>query len=274
MSIYLVERRANILSLFEPTGLGLEIGPSYDPFLPKSAGYNVETVDYADATALRAKYPEHVDNIEDVDYVSDGRSILDLIGQKQRYDFIYASHVIEHVPDFIHFISDCESLLKDDGTLMFVVPDKRFCFDALRTISTVGDMLQAFHEKRERHPPGLIYDFIASYANRNGAGIWSETDLADVTLSNSPSSAHRLFKSSITSKDYLDIHAWRFTPSFFRYAIKNLRDAGYLLSGVDALKQNTHGNPYKFEFYVKLKKSAPTDTTPDIDLWKDIARDG
>jgi hypothetical protein len=32
------------------TGLGLEIGPSYNPLLPKSEGYRVRTADHLDAT--------------------------------------------------------------------------------------------------------------------------------------------------------------------------------------------------------------------------------
>ncbi|MEB2845941.1 class I SAM-dependent methyltransferase [Endobacterium cereale] len=268
MSDFENARRAKILSLFQPTGLGLEVGPSYAPFLPKKDGFNVETVDYADAEKLRAKYPEKASIIEDVDYVSDGRSLVDLIGQTQRYDFIYASHVIEHVTDFITFISDCENLLKPGGALVLVVPDKRFCFDAFRPVSTVGDILQSRLDRRERHPPGLVYDFIATYAQRNGSGIWSETNLEGVSLTNSPMSAHETFLEMSKSTQYVDVHAWRFTPASFRYAVKTLRALGCFRSGIAAIEENPNGSPYKFEFYIKLTKTAPLDEESDIALLK------
>jgi hypothetical protein len=81
-------------------GPGLEIGPLHRPVAPKRDGYQVDILDYSDAEALREKYrPDpHVDAslIEDVDYVSDGRSMLDVIGERAKYDWIVASHVIEH----------------------------------------------------------------------------------------------------------------------------------------------------------------------------------
>jgi len=87
---------------------------------------------------LRAKYTNHgVDlaKIEEVDYVWQGFS--QFIGAT-KFDWIIASHVIEHVPCVISFLRDCESVLKPDGVLSLAIPDKRRCFDKLREKSSLA----------------------------------------------------------------------------------------------------------------------------------------
>jgi len=44
-----MDRNDRIKSMFDTYGFGLEIGPSYNPLLPKAEGYNVEILDYASA---------------------------------------------------------------------------------------------------------------------------------------------------------------------------------------------------------------------------------
>ncbi|NTG48956.1 methyltransferase domain-containing protein [Agrobacterium rhizogenes] len=262
------ERREVLLSLFSQDGFGLEVGPSYNPLLPKSEGYNVETVDHADADALRKKYSNNASKIENVDYVSDGRSLLELIGQPERYDYIVASHVIEHVTDIVRFIQDCESLLKPDGTLLLVVPDKRFCFDAMRPVSTLGEALQAYREARSRHTPGQVFDFVNSFVKKGGTTIWVDIDRDDMEFANSPQSALKEFEIAQKVDEYIDIHAWRFTPSYFQYFIKTLRSLGFIQSGDTAVVVNDDSPIYRFEFYVTLSKSAPVNHVPDLDLLK------
>jgi SAM-dependent methyltransferase len=123
------DRRDVILRHLDLDGLGLEIGPSHSPLLPKSQGYRVETIDHADANHLREKYRalgQDVGRIEEVDYVSGGGSIFETIGKPGRYDYIVASHVIEHIPDILGFLQDCERLLKPNGHVSLAVPEERF----------------------------------------------------------------------------------------------------------------------------------------------------
>ena len=50
---YSASREEAVRSLFDASGLCLEIGPSYNPILPKHRGYRVETIDHCDAATLR-----------------------------------------------------------------------------------------------------------------------------------------------------------------------------------------------------------------------------
>lgn len=83
-------------------GPGLEIGHSHSPLAPKAAGYNVEILDHATAPELHAKYRDagvNLDHIEDVDFVWNGAPLPETVGRRDCYDWIIASHVIEHTPD-------------------------------------------------------------------------------------------------------------------------------------------------------------------------------
>lgn len=260
-----MDRSERLLSLFDSTGFGLEVGPSYNPLLSKSR-FNVETVDHADAVTLRKKYRDNDSKIEEVDYVTDGRSLLDFIGRVERYDFIVASHVIEHVTDIVRFLKDCEALLKPDGRLVLAVPDKRYCFDALQPHSTVGQALQAYVEKRQRHPPGVIFDNSAYSCRKGGSAVWMEPSLDDVDLGLSAESAVNSYNQALASETYIDAHAWKFTPTSFRFIVKKLREIGYIKLGELTFYKHAFPQPDMHEFYISLSKNALQNTDNDIEM--------
>ncbi len=119
------------LALVDLDGRGLEIGPSYNPLVSKASGARVETVDHADRTTLVEKYrswglPEaKLAAIEDVDHIWSEGSLAEVVTERCAFDYIVASHVIEHTVDLIGFLQDCSSLLTMSGVLALVVPDKR-----------------------------------------------------------------------------------------------------------------------------------------------------
>ena len=168
-------RFEKIFHLIDKTGLGLEIGPSYNPIAPKRDGWNVEIVDHLNAASLQSKYAAWgVDGsaIEEVDYIVGTDGLYAAIGRESRFDFILASHAIEHMPDVVQFLKDCERLLKPGGILSLVVPDKRFCFDVLKPLSTTGQVLQAHIDRRQKHSPGTIFDAHALHVKKNEAIVW------------------------------------------------------------------------------------------------------
>ena len=121
------------------------------------------TVDLAraDAATLREKYAVHgvdVDAIEDVDVVWSGGPLAPPLQHLAPFDYIIASHVIEHLPDPLGFLTDCESLLKPSGVLSLVVPDSRYCFDCLRPLTSIGQWVDARLAGRVVHTPGTVLD--------------------------------------------------------------------------------------------------------------------
>lgn len=237
------DRRTQLLALIDPGGLGLEIGPGFNPLLPKADGYRVETLDHATQDELRAKYAgaPGVDpaRIEPVDHVWRGGSLLQTIGAAERYDWIVASHVIEHVPDPLGFLLDCQQLMKPGGTLALAVPDKRHTFDLLRTLSSTGDVLQAHLERRQRHPPGRIFDELAYNVVRDGRIAWGPDDTGALAFFRPLADARALYEHVQRTQDFIDIHAWQFTPSSFRLIVSDLHAVGALALRETAFQART-----------------------------------
>ncbi len=265
---------ANFSRYINKEMIGLEIGPSHNPITPKRGGWNVETVDHANANELREKYSSHggsivsLDNIEEVDYVWQGGSLVDLVGKPGHYDYIIASHVLEHTTDLVTFLQACQKLLKPTGKLLLALPDKRYCFDYFRPYSTTGDVLQAHYEKRSRHTPGKVFDYIANASKRGPDIAWSKTDVREISLVHDLSNAEKYFLQSTSSDEYTDIHNWMFTPASFRLIISDLQHLDLLrLSYVSETRAKG------FEFFVVLSPSAPTIDTPRIELCQKLIRD-
>src|SRR3989338_9894448 len=231
-------REEKAFHLLDKRGLGLEIGPSHNPIAPKKKGFNVHILDHASASDLRKKYQGHeinLDNIEEVDFVLHGEVFQELIGKTGCYDWIIASHVIEHVPNFISYLQQCEALLKPDGILSLVIPDKRYCFDYFSSSSSTGNVLDAYAENRVKPSPGQIFDHIANASKRNGNIAWGEDVLGGADeLVHTFAEAQEHWAKSISTSDYIDVHCWRFTPASFRLLVSDLQGLGLIVLQIKA----------------------------------------
>ena len=257
-----LSREAKIFHLLDTTGLGLEIGPSHNPIAPKRKGFNVHTLDHASAADLRKKYQGHgvnLENIEDVDFVWSGQRLPDLIGKTQCYDWIIASHVIEHAPDFVSYLQQCEELLKPNGVLSLVVPDKRYCFDFFSPVSSTGQVLDAYAAKRSKPSPGQIFDHVANAAKRKGEIAWAAGDAGGADgLVHTLNDARDNWALALGPSEYIDVHAWRFTPASFRLIVSDLASLGLINLEIKS-EFDTKG----CEFYATLGKSAAS--RPEVD---------
>jgi predicted SAM-dependent methyltransferase len=237
--------------MFDASGVGLEIGGSMSPLLRKRDGYRIETLDHASAQDLRNKYKDDprvdVARIEDVDFVTDGRSIADTVPRRRFYDYILASHVVEHMPDLLGFLKDCALLLKDTGVLVLAVPDKRRCFDVFQSTTSTGQILQAHLEKRTRHTAGAMFDHCANHAMRNDEIVWVAGSDAPLRLVYDLDFAFWRYRTARDSSDYHDVHAWHFTPSSWRLIVSDLA-----WSGDSPLKEKAFAESEGCEFYSSL----------------------
>jgi SAM-dependent methyltransferase len=254
----LLERREKALTMIDRHGLGLEVGPSYSPIASKKEGFNVHILDHASAEELRAKYEGHgvnVANIEEVDFVWHGEPVSQLIGRKGCYDWIIASHVIEHRPDLVSFLEECEGLLKDDGVLSLIIPDKRYCFDCLHGPTSTGELLDAYDQKRTRPSAGKVFDHVAGATKRNGQIAWDADTRGTIEFVHDFSDAIKNWQQARTTDEYFDIHNWRFTPTSFRSVIYDLRALGLIHFDIK-VEFDTVG----CEFFATLQKSQSCQT--------------
>lgn len=267
-----LDRYAKTLFALDRHGRGLEIGPSFSPIAAKSAGFDVEVIDHATAGELREKYRGHpnvdVSRIEDVDHVWRGEPLDELLGVG-RYDWIIASHVIEHIPDLVSFFQQCSRVLKPGGALSLVVPDKRYCFDYFRWPSTTGDVLQAFADARRRHPAGVVFDHVAQIVKRGGDVSWNAQASGDFRFMHELGEAKAAFERARDNDEYVDVHCWRFTPASFRLVLTELR-----LLELVALDEACAFPTEGCEFFLTLRPTSERPASVDrMRLYHQVARE-
>ncbi len=226
-----MNRNEIILQQIDRRGAGLEIGAGYNPVAPKCDGYKVHILDHLNREQLREKFrnePVNPDRIEEVDFIWSGESYRELTRQSEYYDWIIASHVIEHVPDLVGFLNECDSILKPGGVLSLAIPDARFCFDHFRMISGLSQAVNAHILQAKTHLPGTAVDHVLNYATLDGNIAWDDQTRGDFKFHHSAGEAREYIDRIMNENAYFDFHAWCFTPHSFRLMVSDLYDLGLI----------------------------------------------
>lgn len=257
---------------------GIEVAPWFKPMIPRE-GREVVVLDVFDGPALRAR-AEHVPGldksliglIDDVDLVGSACEIAELaqarFGTDTSFGFVMSSHNLEHLPDPIRFLRGCESLLIPGGMIAMAVPDKRACFDFFRAPSNTGEMLQAFHERRERPTDAQVFNYLSSLAYKPSPpapdsspsgdasprydGTWGIDDNPDQILPlGDLRQAYDLWSRRHETHDteYHDAHCWVFTPASLELILTEL-----ILLGLLDLEIVLVSQAIGCEFFVHLRK--------------------
>ena len=213
-------------------GRGLEIGPLHNTSVRREHA-DVKYLDVFDRDLLLENYEGHPqvlpELVPEIDFaLYDGeqvRSIPEAVGDEPAFDWVMASHVIEHVPDVIGWLKQVAEVTVDGGRLVLVVPDRRYCFDVHRPGTTVGQMLQA-HELGETVPSvRAVYDYKRGHAYTKAPDVWAghppgyETRIYDLDAVLEQVEKAR-------SGEYIDAHVWPLTPGTLLEQLIELREIG------------------------------------------------
>jgi SAM-dependent methyltransferase len=244
----------------------IEIGPSYGPMAPRSGGWKTKIIDHIDRDGLIEKYKDRQDvgNIEPVDFIWRNGPLESAVPAELHgtFDACIASHVIEHAPDLVAFLSSIERLLTKGGFLSLAIPDKRYMFDCFQSLSTTADALDAHHLKRTRHSRRAAFQNTAYQVFRNdNEATWYPGATGELRIGQDVKWAKRNFdlQDEDDSAPYVDWHAWFFTPSSFELIMLELRELGLIDYQVDVLFP-----PSDCEFHVTLIKGAGAPAERDI----------
>jgi glycosyltransferase involved in cell wall biosynthesis/SAM-dependent methyltransferase len=254
----LVEHRKNkILSRISP-GIksGLEIGPLNRPVVTKCESNGlIKYIDHVSTEGLRKKFINDpsvsIGDIVEVDYVWGDKTLVELVGGKL-FDYVIASHVIEHVPNMLGWLKEVAEVLTDKGILSLVVPDKRYTFDYPRELSTPGMIIEAYLRQYRRPCPQAIFDHVAHICSVTAEAAWNESLNHRILQPQYPTSlAYSLAQESILDEKYHDVHVNVFTPSSFLSLLEKFSRLGlldFVIVDFHITTKNT------FEFFVSLER--------------------
>jgi len=246
-------REEKVLGMVDKAKIGLEIGPGHAPLAPKRAGFNVQIIDFMTKEQLIESYKSHkgnIDNIEEVDFVWKGQSYAELTGKTNYYNWIIAAHVIEHTPDLISFLKQCEEILNKNGVLSLVVPDIRYHFDYFRPITGISKVIDAYMNKNILQTPGTVAEFLLYLSKRGNEVAWQQGCKEELSLAYDITEAYETMQRVINHKVYSDSHTWSFTPTSFRLLIQDLNDLKFI-----SLKEIAFFPTTGCEFYITLGRS-------------------
>src|SRR5580698_4965668 len=178
-------RRDKILANLELNALeGLEIGALASPLVLPAEG-NILYVDHADTHTLQRKYANQptidIEKIVRVNAVWGSNTLRECIPEGKKLDYVVASHVAEHVPDLITWLSEIHSVLQPAGTLRLAIPDRRYTFDYLRFESRLHDVIDAYLRRARAPLPRLIMEHFSLYREVDCTKAWEgKLDVANL----------------------------------------------------------------------------------------------
>ena len=124
------------------------------------------------------------------------------------------------------FLISSSVLLRQSGIVSLAIPDKRFCFDYYKPVSTTGDIVGANIDTATKHSPRTVFNHYAYSVKKDGKVVWGQEDVGNVEFVHSIVEANNRSHQSIDADaPDLDCHVWQFTPASFRLIILEL---GYL----------------------------------------------
>jgi hypothetical protein len=247
---------------------GLEIGPLANPIVRKDQG-NVLYVDHATAEELRHKYlfdpgmKDRLDEIVDVDYVvGQSQGVYDAVMHDVPFDYVMASHLIEHIPDPVGWLMDVARVLRVGGILSLVIPDKRYSFDIKRRTTDISEVIDAYLRRLKQPSFNQVYDFVskAMVGRVDTASVWAGTEdyANNVVRSDGKDDpdvgALNVCRVMEQSDSYLDVHCSVFTPDSFLEIYEKLARLG-LMDFEIAYFATT--KPNDLQFFVSLRRMDP-----------------
>lgn len=221
------------------TSLGLEIGACDLPTVPRGVG-SCRFADFRSAAELAERWSLPQKSVCDVNYlISRNYELAQQI--PDRFDYVIACHVLEHVPDVIAYINELRNLLRDGGLLFLAVPDKRTTLDLYRPSTTIERLLMSYFE-HHRYPS---FDQVLEF-HRHWVGYSNGTQPQNVR------EAYDYAKETVES-GLADAHCHVWEDHEFRSQFEELADAGFF-PGLSLERFEPLLTPNSNEFIVYLRR--------------------
>lgn len=249
---------------------GIEIGALANPVVSRDLG-DVLYVDYTDTASLQARYANdplvRTEDIVQVDAIWGSKTLAEAVAPAENFDYVIASHVVEHVPDLIAWLNELCDVIKPEGQIRLVVPDRRYSFDYLREETRAADVLSAHLVKARIPQPHEILDFTLNKTTVDVAQAWAGSlDRASLPRDFTVEGALCICRDAMENGTYHDVHCWVFTPKSFAKLMYELCSYGMIDLACAMFEDTEHE---QLEFFVGMQRCA--DKQEQLASWLSMA---
>jgi SAM-dependent methyltransferase len=239
--------RENFLAFVQDEVSILEIGPFGKPAVTGSHVSYFDVLSQEDLKARAERIGLDADKVPVIEWVS---PIGDLSIVNKQFAAVVSSHCIEHQPDLIAHLHAVNDILVPGGRYYLLIPDKRYCFDALLPESDVPAVI-ASRGARVHNVMSVIEH--RAFTTHNDTGRHWAGDHTDGTHW---ASVHQRTRAALQEFEaaaggYVDVHAWQFTPVSFRSVMDALGERGLTALSVERVYQAVFN---RNEFTAVLRK--------------------
>jgi predicted SAM-dependent methyltransferase len=140
--------------------IGLEIGgpsgffnlKSYFPvyvFAKRIDGVNFNSQTVWEGKIREGESYQYIRNKHGYQFICEASELNDI--KNDSYDFLLSCHSLEHIANPIKTLKNWYNILKKDGKIILVLPDKDFTFDHKRPYTTFEHLVQDFDAQTNEH---------------------------------------------------------------------------------------------------------------------------
>lgn len=175
--------------------------------------------DYLEATGLMVD-PETIVPIDYIVRESYEKTFKDV----EKFDFVIASHVLEHMEDLIYALRDISTVLKREGVFFIVYPDRRYCFDHFRTSASFRDAYNVFRNGSVKNAPMVLDFYFSVIAENNPDTFWNKEGILNYLPEAPFDKAVEHYEQALNGVKMDDVHYWPFTDmDFLRFLYDCIR---------------------------------------------------
>ena len=251
----------------------IEFGPLNRPLFNKEECKDIKYADIRSTEEIKKLYSNNdylnktgievnTDTIVDIDYKIIGSYINTF--KDKKFNVAYLSHVIEHMPDIINFFNEISEILKDDGRLIIIYPDKRYCFDHFRNSTSFRDAY-ATYKYGTKENARIAFDFAYNVVHENDPKVfWDSIDLINIISKNNIKDAEKYYEDTLTGNIATDdVHFWPFSDIDFLKFIYEMKRADLFNFEIEEFYPTQYSTQ---EFMIILKKSKNNDASKILEL--------
>ena len=210
----------------------LDVGPLNGPIFTKEEAniYYAAINSTEEVKRIYSNLEEsRFNRIVDIDYVIEDSYENTFKNKDIKFDYVVFSHVFEHIPNPIEVLIDVSTILKFNGKLCLLLPDKEFTFDHYRDNTTFADWFDVYFRGEEYTLPKIVLDYTLGIVNSNNAvDFWNKNVFKhpnanfEYCLNN-----YQKYINNFENETFTD-HRWVFTDRSFLKILENLYKANLI----------------------------------------------